>query len=176
MGKVSLFIAVSVDGFIADEAGQVTWISGQRKDQEILDTYQAYMADVATIIMGNKTYQQVTTTLSPDKWPYTGYKTYVLTHKAKQNLSEITFSARSPAELVKELKETQTGKIWICGGASIAQALQKADLIDEYYLTVIPVILGKGIRLFSDSGLPTNLNLSQTTTYNGIVELKYEKR
>ena len=78
--------------------------------------------------------------------------------------------------MVKKLKNQDGKDIWICGGASLARQLMRADLIDRYYISVIPTILGKGIRLFEEMEKERQLTLIGTRNYNGIVELIYEKR
>ena len=64
----------------------------------------------------------------------------------------------------------------VCGGASIAQQLMRDGLIDRFYISVIPVLLGAGIRLFDELPEKQELRLMEKRNYNGIVELRYEKR
>ena len=78
--------------------------------------------------------------------------------------------------MIKDLKEENGENIWICGGAGIANQLIKCDLIDVYHITVIPIILGDGIRLFSDENKLINLNLMSTDVTNGMVELVYKRK
>lgn len=78
--------------------------------------------------------------------------------------------------IVNELKREQGKNIWICGGANIIQQLINADLIDEYYISVIPTILGSGIRLFGTIPGEIKLKLVHTQTYNGITDLIYTRR
>lgn len=66
--------------------------------------------------------------------------------------------------------------IWICGGASIVQQLVKKDLIDRYYITVIPTLLGSGIRLFENAENQIQLKLTDVQAYNSMVELIYVRR
>ena len=77
---------------------------------------------------------------------------------------------------MKKLREENGKGIWICGGANIIQQLVKEDLIDEYYITVIPTILGSGIRLFENACREIKLKLLKTQTYNGMTDLVYERR
>ena len=73
-------------------------------------------------------------------------------------------------------KNKEGKSIWICGGANIVQQLVQNDLIDEYYISVIPTVLGSGIRLFGTAPDEIKLKLISTQTYNGIVELIYTRR
>lgn len=83
MRKVILYVAVSLDGYIADAQKSVHWIKGQDDSAEMLDTYTPFFASVDTVIMGKRTYDQIVTELSPERWPYTEAETYVFTHKPK---------------------------------------------------------------------------------------------
>ena len=78
--------------------------------------------------------------------------------------------------LVDKLKKEREGVIWICGGASVAGQLLKEGRIDRLWLSVIPTVLGTGVRLFPDMEQEFHLKLVGTEQYNGIVDLVYEKR
>lgn len=144
MKKISLFIAMSLDGYIADSNSSVDWLSGQSENEENIDTYSEFIQDIDTVIMGWNTYHQIVTELSPDEWVYDDFKSYVITHKSKKSSDKIIFTNESPIELVKKLKEENGKGIWICGGANIIQQLVNEDLIDCYYITVVPTILWFG--------------------------------
>lgn len=102
--------------------------------------------------------------------------TYVITHKEMESGDEVLFTDKNPVELIKKLK-SETGKgIWICGGASIAQALIRENLIDRYHITVIPTLLGRGIRLFDQGKNEIKLRLVETHSCNGMVDLIYIRR
>lgn len=176
MRKVSLFIAMSLDGYIADKKGSVDWLNGQDSCQELPDVYGAFIRDIDTVIMGYTTYHQVTTELSPTEWVYEEQTSYVITHRELDSTEKIRFTAEDPCSLVRRLR-TEAGKgIWICGGACIVQQLVEADLIDQYYISVIPTILGGGIRLFDTREKEILLKLVHTQHYNGITDLVYERR
>lgn len=175
MRKVVLFIAMSVDGYIADEQHNVDWLTGH-SDDENLDTYSTFIQGVDTVVMGWKTYEQIITQLSPEQWVYPNLTSYVITHQSAQSTENIVFTDTAPARLVEQLKTEQGKAIWICGGATIAQQLIQANLIDEYYLSIIPTILGKGIRLFDETDVAIPLKLVHSQSYNGITELVYQRR
>ena len=78
--------------------------------------------------------------------------------------------------MVKKLKSENGKNIWICGGANLVQQLMRNDLIDDYYITVIPTLLGSGIRLFGNTEKEIKLKLLKTQTYNGITDLIYTRR
>ena len=176
MRKVILFIAMSLDGYIADKNGNVDWLGGQNQNEETLDTYSIFIKDFDTVIMGWNTYHQVVTDLSPTEWIYNNLTSYVVTHKELSSTDKIIFTQKSPCNIVNELKQEQGKNIWICGGANIIQQLIDADLIDEYYISVIPTLLGTGIRLFKTNSKEIKLKLMYTQSYNGITDLIYARR
>lgn len=175
MRRVVLYIAMSLDGYIADVNGGVDWLVGEKSEAESIDTYAMFIEDVDTIVMGWRTYQQVRVELSPGKWPYQGLNCYVLTHREILPEAGIEFVNGSAAELLEGLRRQEGKNIWICGGADVIRQLMQADLIDCWHIAVIPTLLGKGIRLFAEIPSEQRLHLLKTVNYNGIVELIYEK-
>lgn len=178
MRKVKLFIAMSLDGYIADPNGKVDWLEDSNNGEEAVDTYSNFIKDIDTILMGWKTYNQIATELSPQEWIYNQCKTYVLTHRKQMTPdidNEIYFTDENLYDLVEKLKKENGKDIWICGGAYLVQQLINADLIDYYYLTIIPTVLGSGIRLFDNLDHQINLNLISTQSCNGIVDLIYKR-
>lgn len=173
MKKVSLFIAMSLDGYIADSEGSVEWLVGQGDDADNIDTYSEFAKDIDTVIMGWNTYHQIVTELSPNEWVYNDFTTYVVTHNQKTSSDKINFTNESSVDLVKKLREESGKDIWICGGATL---IQQEDIIDCYYITVIPTILGSGIRLFEKTDHEIKLRLLKTQSYNGMTDLIYTKR
>lgn len=176
MRKTVLFIAMSLDGYIADRNGKVDWLNGQSMDVENEDTYSEFAKEIDTVIMGWKTYHQVVTELSPTEWIYSDFTSYVITHQKQESTADIHFVQETPQDLICRLKEEPGKDIWICGGASIVQQLMQNSLIDKFYISIIPTILGDGIRLFDKADSELKLRLSETRNYNGIVETVYEKR
>lgn len=135
--------------------------------------YSDFIKNVDTIVMGKKTYRQIVTELSPDEWVYSGMKTYVATHHPQEDMDEIVFTAEPVTELVKRLKKEPGKDIWICGGADVANQLMEADEIDEYHLTIMPVILGSGIRLFAEKNREISLRLLKSSSENGVLDCVY---
>ncbi|SRR5699024_10176610 len=176
MKKISLFIAMSLDGYIADRNGGVNWLTGQGNDDDNIDVYSEFVKDIDTVVMGRNTYHQIVTELSPDEWVYQDFTTYVVTHNPKESSDKIYFVNESPVDLVKRLRKEKGKGIWICGGANLIQQLVKEDAIDCYYITVIPTILGSGIRLFENADHVIKLSLLKTQSYNGMIDLIYRKR
>ncbi|MCI9079795.1 MAG: dihydrofolate reductase [Lachnospiraceae bacterium] len=176
MRKVVLFIAMSLDGYIADKKGSVGWLAGQGDDSENVDVYAGFVKGIDTILMGWNTYHQIVTELSPSKWVYEDFITYVITHNECAFSEQIRFINENPAVLLKKLKLEEGKDIWICGGANLVQQLMYNDSIDEYYISVIPTLLGSGVRLFGNMEKEIKLKLIKVQAYNGITDLIYIRR
>lgn len=176
MRKVILFIAMSLDGFIADSNGQVDWLAGQRPNDDDMRTYKEFIKGIDTVIMGWKTYHQITAELSPKEWFYSDLNSYVITHHDIVSDEKITAVHGDIYAFIENLKRVDGKNIWVCGGADIIRQMMKQQLIDRYHISVIPTILGEGIRLFSEKGSEIKLKLMKTEAYNGIVDVVYEKR
>lgn len=176
MRKIVLYIAMSLDGFIAEQSGGVDWLKGDGSEPDSKGSYPAFYESIDTVILGYNTYHQVATELFPEKWIYSGKKSYVLTHKDLPDTEHIVFTKRNPGELLADLKGTEGGDIWICGGADIVNQLLELDLIDRYCISIIPMILGRGIPLFQNRSVQRALRLISTCSYDGIVDLVYEPR
>lgn len=176
MRKAVLYIAMSIDGYIADSKGGVAWLGGDGSDRENRGTYPRFIKTIDTIIMGYKTYRQIVDELFPGKWVYADKKSYVLTYDEQESTEEIVFLKGDLTQLVQKLKQEDGKDIWICGGADIVNQLWGRHWVDRYHITVIPTILGDGIRLFEkhDSIIP--LRLLSTQSYDGMVDLVYENR
>ena len=176
MRKVTLYIAVSLDGYIADNKGKVDWLKGEHSDSENIDSYGDFVKEVDTVVMGWNTYHQVATELSPNEWIYSELTSYIITHRLLPSTDNQKFVRDDPCNIIQNLKKDQGRGIWVCGGANIVQPLMKADLIDEYYISIIPTILGSGIRLWCGNEKEIKLKLLHTRSYNGITELVYVRR
>ncbi len=173
MRKVVLYIAMSLDGYIADKFGGVGWLAGDGSDPENCGSYPEFSATVDTVILGYKTYHQIVTELSPDSWPYQGMQSYVLTHREGKAQEGIQFVNTSVTALLTELKQQQGKNIWLCGGADVIGQALRAGIVDELTISVLPILLGNGIPLFKTSDSVKPLTLISHRSYNGIVDLCY---
>ena len=167
---------MSVDGYIADKNGGVAFLQGYEDCLENESTYSEFIKNIDTVLMGWNTYNQIITELSPDNWVYDNLLTYVFTHREQQDSDKIIFTSDNLEELIKKLKGVEGKDIWICGGADLVQQAISSDVIDEYLISIVPTILGNGIKLFSQNDAEHKLKLINTITNNGIVELNYIRR
>jgi dihydrofolate reductase len=176
MNKVIIYIAMSLDGYIADKNGSVSWLGGDGSDRENYGSYPEFIETVDTVVLGYNTYHQIVTELSPETWPYNGKETYVLTHRDCADRPGIRFINATVVDLLSKLKEEQRKSIWICGGAVVVNQVLQTRMADEITVSVIPILLGDGIRLFDEKGLSQKLKLVSCRNYNGIVDLTYQMR
>lgn len=176
MRTVTLFIAMSLDGFIADRNGGVEWLAGQESGKNDMESYDRFIREIDTVILGWNTYAQVTAELSPEGWPYEELHSYVFTHRTRPDTDNIRFVNEDVCAFVRSLRREQGKGIWICGGADVAGQLIRENLIDRYHISVIPTILGDGIRLFDKRETELKLRLLESRSYNGITDLIYERR
>ena len=173
MREVILYIAKSLDGYIADKQGKVDWLSGQNPESQEPDSYSSFLQEIDTVIMGWNTYHQVVTELSPNQWPYEGLECLVATHRRPPPRPGVRFFSGDLPEEVARLKRLLGRGIWICGGAAVVQPLIRENLIVRYDISIIPTILGGGIPLFPDGMVEKRLHLTYTENANGIVRLVY---
>jgi len=176
MKKNSVFIAGSLDGFIADRRGGLEWLQSiPNPDHEDMG-YAEFMAGVEAVVMGRKTFETVIGFDVP--WPYSK-PVFVLS----ASMGELPVSHRGKAALVKgsavEILERihgeGYGRLYIDGGQTIGHFLRE-DLIDEMIITTFPILLGGGVPLFG--GLPGELSfeLAGTRTFLGQVTQNHYRR
>ena len=165
MRKIKLFIASSLDGHIAREDGSVDWLPEHTKSG-----YDEFYKTVDTVVMGRRTYEQI---LTFGAYPYEGKKSYVFTSNTDQKNDENVEFVSDTKEIPKELLLSSGKNVWLVGGADIISFFLNNDLVDEVILSVIPVVLGKGISLFKNIQKEIKLELTKTTQYDELVELHY---
>ena len=175
----SVFIATSLDGFIARVGGELDWLDAANATvPEGEDCgYHAFMNSIDVLIMGRKTYEQV---LSFGKWSYGRKPVIVLCSRRIEipdELSQtVSHSSESPRVLCERLSKEGAKRLYIDGGITIQRFLADG-LIDVLTITVIPVILGRGIPLFKDVKKDIVLKLVATKSYEfGFIQLTYEVR
>ena len=124
--------------------------------------------------MGRKTYDKVLS-FGVD-FPHKGRKCYVIS-RSRTGLDEnVEYYSGNLKNLIEDLKNREGSNIFIDGGAEIVNELLKIDMIDEFIISIIPIFLGSGIRLFKDGRPKQRLNLKSTKEFtSGLVQLWYEK-
>ncbi|MFB2920823.1 dihydrofolate reductase family protein [Aerosakkonema funiforme] len=169
MRKIRLYIASSLDGYIARTSGDVDWLF---TDADY--GYTEFFAQIDTVLMGNKTYQQV---LGFGEYPYKGKQVFVFSNTLPgQKDNNVEFVGGDLNEFVNNLRQSPGGDIWLVGGGEIIHYFLKHSLIDELILSIHPIILGDGIPLIvKDASLQTSLKLKDVKTYDsGLLQVSYD--
>ncbi|MEN7551651.1 dihydrofolate reductase family protein [Rapidithrix thailandica] len=172
MRKTTLYIAMSLDGYIAQPNDDLRFLSIVQKEGEDYG-YAKFNSTVDTVIMGRKTYDWVMKNAT--EFPHTDKQAFIITRTPKAAIGNTSFYSGSLKTLVLKLKQEKGKTIFIDGGAEVANSLMKEQLIDELIISIIPVCIGEGIRLFKDGRPWTHLQLLESRTFeSGLVQLHYQ--
>jgi dihydrofolate reductase len=171
MREIKLFIASSLDGYIARENGDVSWLFS---DEDY--GYEKFYDSIDTVIMGRKTFEKA---LQLEEQPFKEKKCFIFTknstiitslHSDGKNIEFID----NVIEFVKNLVNSDGKDIWLVGGADIISVLINAKMVNEIILSIHPIILGKGIPLFKDIKEEVNLKLINSITFkSGLIQICY---
>jgi len=168
----SVFIATSVDGFIARTDGSIDFLDLVERPGEDYG-FGEFFESVDTLVLGRVTYE---TALSFETWPYAGKRVVVLSRSGHPSIHGETFTHRAPGDLLAELGDEGSRRIYVDGGQAISSFLAEG-LVDELTISVVPILLGDGIRLFRSGFGETRLTLGATDAYeSGLVMLRYRRR
>ncbi len=174
----SIYVATSLDGFIARKNGAIDWLNEANKtvpeDEDC--GFISFMNSIDALIMGRKTFETVLS--FGCEWPYGDTPVIVLSHKNVEipnNLqTTVSFSNESPTELTKRLKKKGAKRLYIDGGATIHSFL-KEDQIKDITITVIPIVIGDGIPLFGKLQEDILLKHIETKVFDfGFIQSTYE--
>ncbi len=172
--KLILYIAMSLDGYIADQGGGVGFLYETPSPTPDLG-YEAFYRSIQAIIMGGTTYRQVKNELSPNEWPYAGTPCYICTRQQAQDGPDVRFTQLPPRQLLQAIWAEHPGSVWLMGGGKTIRSFLDEDLIDEYIIYVQPVLLGGGIPLFPAGFPKTAVTLKSCQRIGDIVELIYQR-
>jgi dihydrofolate reductase len=171
--KVSVYIAVSLDGFIARKNGDLDWLpTGEEGGEDF--GYAEFMSTIDHVVMGRNTFEKV---LTFGDWHY-DKKVIVLTNRDLNIPSELADKVEalhlSPRELVNEMEGRGAKGIYLDGGVTIQRFLRES-LVDEMTITTIPILLGEGLSLFGKLDKDIKLKLVKSKSFkNGFVQNKYK--
>ncbi|TKH44623.1 dihydrofolate reductase [Paenibacillus terrae] len=170
--EVVLYIAMSLDGYIALPDGSVDWlydVKGDGGDNGYADFYDT----VGTLLMGRLTYDEVLK-LS-DAFPYAGKPCYVLTRSltGHPQAPHVTFTDEALPELVRRLQKQSKGAVWLVGGGQLVRDFLREGLLEKAIIAIIPKVLGRGIPLFPERTPPSTFELQEIERRGDIVMLHY---
>lgn len=176
--RVILDLAITLDGFIEGENGEVDWCI---MDDEM--GFIHFLNQIDTILYGRKSYDlwgQYTpgieaTAAEKEMWEIVHRKQkYVFSRTEKGTDNKAIFVNDHILEAVTKLKNSPGKDIWLYGGSSLITTFINLGLVDEFRLSVHPVVLGKGKPLFVDVKQKLDLHLVKTRTFSsGVVQLIY---
>jgi len=165
--RVSAFLGASLDGFIAEEDGGLGFLKPFEQEEH---GYAEFYASVDTLLMGRKTYETV---LGFEAWPFAGKRVVVLTRSARSPRFGERFLAGEPRDVLATLARDGARHVYADGGEVVSQFLA-AGLLDSLTISIVPVVLGTGIRLFGASpGRHAPVLESARTLASGVVQLRY---
>jgi dihydrofolate reductase len=188
MSKIKLFIATTIDGFIARENGSLDWLPGSSADADTVQDkessnasendggYSEFVSAIDTVVLGRKTYEEILG--FGVEWPYGNCRSYVVTSDADyevktENTSTINIIDQAT---IAEIKAKSNKDIWIVGGGQIITQFLNHNAIDEMTLNVFSIILGKGIQLFPKEPKETKFKLIKTESFGSdFVNLTYKR-
>ncbi len=176
MRKLSLFIATSLDGYIAKPNDDLSFLKLVEKKGEDYG-YKEFTETIDTLIIGRRTYDYVVKEIGAAHYDNGERNVYVITKTERPNLGKTTFYNGDLTELVQQLKSENGKNIYCDGGAEVINELLKHDLIDEFIISVIPVLLGNGTRLFKDGRPEQIIEFVKAKTFEtGLIQLIYKRK
>lgn len=170
MKEKILYIAASLDGYIARKDDSIDWLNSEKLDDV---NYDQFFNEIDVVLTGYRTYDVINKI--SEKWPYENKITYVITNRNIKDKDNIKFVSGKIEEIINNIEKSFYGKIWVCGGSSIIKQMLEMNLIDKFIIYVFPIILGDGIRLFNNLSKEIKLKLVDTKRFNDVVELVYNK-
>ena len=170
---IQLYVAQSLDGFVADEDGGVRWLEEAGEGGDF--GYDEFFRGVGAVVMGSATYEQL---LSWDiAWPYPAMPNWIFTRRelGKPEGADVRFVQGSPSAHIEAIEASAGEKhVWLVGGGDLVRQFVDERLLDELILFVAPLLLGRGVPLFEGT-VPTAAVLTEVKAYpgTGFAELRY---
>jgi dihydrofolate reductase len=174
--KATVYIATSVDGFIAKSDGDIEWLHNPDYAIEGEDMgYAEFTSSYDCLLMGKNSFEKVH---SFGFWPYEGKRTVVLSKSLKDLPKELADKAELSSlgirDLVSKLESEGVKHLYVDGG-SLIQSFLKEKMITDIIITQIPILLGDGISLFAKGGIENQLELIESKSYpNGFVQNRFK--
>jgi dihydrofolate reductase len=177
MSKVTLYIATSIDGYIARPDGSLDWLDAIPNPDKTDHGYMELLENTSHIIMGRKTYSALLG--FGIEWPYSGKKTFVASND-KSFHPQTPETEKLGGDLTREvtkIKAEADRDIWLVGGGQLVTCFLNNDLIDKMIIAIAPIILGEGIALFPERAVESQWTLKEHIAYStGIICLTYIKK
>lgn len=167
---------MSLDGYIAKPNDDLSFLKLVEKPGEDYG-YEEFTDTIDTLIVGRKTYDYVLKNVGLSHYDNGQRDVYVITKTERPQVGRTTFYTGNLVELVRRLKSENGKNIYCDGGAEVINELLKYDLIDNFIISIIPVLLGNGTRLFKDSRPEQTLDFVEVKMYEtGLTQLHYKRK
>lgn len=176
MASIKLYIATTLDGYIAKNDGNLDWLHDLPNTNQSDFGYGEFISGIDTLIMGRSTYDAIIG--FGIEWPYKDSITYVVSQNKDLVLSSPNTHLLNElsAEQIDQIKNSSTKGIWLVGGGQLVSHFLELRLIDEMILSIVPKLIGSGIPLFPPIQTEQDFILTRTESFeNGLVSLHYTK-
>ncbi len=174
MAEVIYYVGCSIDGFIADEQGGVDWLGSVETEGEDYG-YASFFDSIDALVMGSRTYEQV---VGFGEWPYATKSCWVLSQRPLAPAAPaVRITSGEPNEVLAEIDRAGHSRVWMVGGSQAAGAFLERSLMTQLVISVIPVVLGRGIPLFQGVGSIREFALERTDRFqSGVVQCRYSAK
>ncbi|WP_129730227.1 dihydrofolate reductase family protein [Ectobacillus funiculus] len=170
--NIILYIGTSIDGYIANTDGTLEWLESTEVEGD--SGYNSLLARIDTVIMGKATYDVIRG--FDIEYPYSNYKNYVFTKSVSGTDEYASFIDEEVKTFIENLKQKPGKDIWLIGGGNLAREFFKENLIDEFQLAIAPIILGKGISLYTGDDITSKYTLTKAEKLGQLAMLHYVKK
>jgi dihydrofolate reductase len=176
MRTLSIYIATSLDGYIAKPNDNLDFLKLVEKEGEDYG-YAEFTKTIDTIILGRKTYDWVLNEIGSGHYDNGDRNVYVITRHERPGVGKTTFYTGDLTKLIQKLKSEDGKNIYCDGGAEVINELLRNDLIDELIISIIPVLVGEGTRLFQDGRPEQELEFVKAKTFEtGLTQVHYKRK
>jgi len=169
--KLILYIATSLDGYIATEDDSLEWLF--KIEGEGDNGYSEFYNTIDTILIGRRTYDWIMEE-EKGKFPYKNKECYIFSKSQSGKDENVEFINQDVVSFTKKIKRLGRENIWLVGGGGLVQSFIKERLVDELIITIAPTLIGQGIPLFKNNDFEMELELKNIRKFNQLVELHYK--
>lgn len=171
MARVVFYGAISLDGYLADQDHSLEWLTTNPGDNS--DDYERFYQSLDYTMMGRKTYQGAQAEMGTVNF-YPDTENFVFSHQPLDLIDGFELISGDPVRFVQNLPADKT--IWVVGGAGLVKELLAAELIDEWWIQIVPILLGSGIPLFLTQERKQQFTLVETRQFGQFAELHLKKK
>jgi dihydrofolate reductase len=169
--KVILYIAMSLDGYIAKKNDDISFLSSVDRPGEDYG-HAHFMESIDSVVWGRRTFEKVLS--FSNELPYADKNIFVVTSRKLKNFDNVTYVS-DPIQWIEKKQLTNGKNIYCDGGAELIFSLLSHKKIDQMVINIIPHLLGDGIKLFKEGAPELKLKLDKTITFeSGLVQLWYD--